>query len=132
MVKKQNVFTLHRDAHKYFSRRKTALSGLNFQWALGLTSVQHIAKWNDDILYLLGSVDVFSKHFHVQPLKGRKIKEVVKTFYLTLPEGTVLNIAYSDKGPEFINAVFKNCLKKTKIANFVPKTRTYDRPVWKE
>lgn len=114
----QDQYSLYRDVKRKFTRRRIVVSGVDSQWGVDLASVQNISKFNDDILYLLVAIDVFSKFLFVEPLTGRTARNVVKGFDRILAKGRIPRIVYSDKGSEFNNALFKNFLMKRHIKYF--------------
>ncbi len=112
------VHTLQRDVKRKFPRRRTVVSGVDSQWGIDLASEENISKYNDGISYLLVVIDVFSKFLFIQPLTGRKAKDIVRAFDLILSQGRSPEVVYSDKGSEFNNALFKRYLSKRKLKYF--------------
>jgi len=49
-------------------------------WETDLLDVQNVSKFNDNYKYLLTVIDVFSKFFHVVPLKSKTGQTVASAF----------------------------------------------------
>lgn len=93
-LQNRDEYTVQRDVKRKFNRRKIVVSGIDTQWGIDLASVENISKFNDGIKYLLVAVDVFSKYLFVEPLEGRKAKDVVNGFERILAHGRILEIVF--------------------------------------
>lgn len=60
-LREQDVYTLHKDVKRKFSRRKIITSGVDVQWGADLASVENVAQHNEGVKYLLMVIDIFSK-----------------------------------------------------------------------
>ena len=79
-LKKQDVYTLHRQARRKFKRNKVVVFGLNSQWQADLADVSSLKRWNKKNTFLLTCIDVFSKQAWVVPLKDKKGATLVNAF----------------------------------------------------
>ena len=57
------------------------------------------------------SIDLFSKHAWVIPLKDKRGVSIVNAFQKIISGGRKLNKIWVDQGGEFYNKLFKRCLK---------------------
>jgi hypothetical protein len=117
-LQEQDVYTLHRQIKRKFTRRKIITSGVDVQWAADLASVANTAKYNDGMNYLLMVICVFSKYLFVEPLRSKRAKDVLEAFERILQQGRKPQIVYTDKGGEFNNRLFKSYLQKMGIKYF--------------
>ena len=77
--------------------------------------MQSLSKYNKEIKYLLGVIDLFSKYAWVVPLKDKKGASIVHAFQKTISEERKPNKIWIDQGSEFYNNSFKNFLKINNI-----------------
>ena len=96
-LREQDVYTLHRDLKRRFTRRKIVTSGVDVQWGADLASVGNVAQYNDDVNHLLIVSDLFSKYLFVQPLKTKRAKDVFEAFMHILQQGRSVQTVYTDK-----------------------------------
>ena len=74
--------------------------------------MQLISKFNRGFRFLLCLIDIFSKYAWVVPLKDKKGVSIVDAFQKILDDSNRKSKKLSvDKGSEFYNNSFKNCLK---------------------
>lgn len=112
-------YTLHREFHK----QKRNLSFTNFkryQFQMDLVEVQHLAKYNDNIRYLLNVIDTFTRYAFVRPLVDKKATNVLHEFKSILAEAKEKPyMIVMDRGTEFMNQHFKHfCdIEKIKLVN---------------
>ena len=119
----RDEYSSSRDIKRKFPRQKIISSGVNVQWGLDLCRTQNIASFNDGVKHLLFAVCVFSRYLHVQPLKSKRAKEVVRAFDLMLEHGSRPNTTYFDAGGKFNNAVFKKYLQSKDIKYFTTRNQ---------
>ena len=117
-LREQDVYTLHRDVKRKFTRRKIITSGVDTQWGADLASVANTAKYNDGVNHLLIVMCVFSKYLFVQPLKSKRAKDIIDAFEHILQQGRSPQTLYTDRGSEFNNKMFKSYLQKKGIEYF--------------
>ena len=63
--------------------------------------MQSLIKYNKEIKYLLGVIDLFSKYAWVVPLKDKKGASIVHAFQKTISEERKPNKILVDQGSEF-------------------------------
>lgn len=115
----QDAYTLHKQSVKKFPRRKTVAMGINHCWQCDLVEVQEYAADNDNVKYLLTSIDVFSKKARVSTMINKTGIEVARAFSKMI-SGDVqkpLNLQ-SDKGREFLSAPFQRLLEAENIHHY--------------
>ena len=118
-LKSQETYNLHKPIRYKFKRRSTIVSGPNDQWQCDLIDASAYAKENEGVKFLLTCIDVFSKYAWVRVLKNKEGKTVTKAFSSILEDNSYKPRALqSDKGTEFINAIFQTFLKKKSISFF--------------
>lgn len=117
-LREQDVYTLHRDVKRKFTRRKFITSGVDVQWGADLADVSNTSKYNDGVTYLLIVIDVFSKYLFIEPLKSKRAKDVLQAFERVLRHDRAPHILQTDKGGEFNNKLFKSGLGKRDIVYF--------------
>ena len=76
----QNAYTKYRSYRRNFPRLKVIVNDLNEIWSLDLAYVDKLAKYNNNVKYLLVAVDCLSRFVRVQPLKTKFSKEVTEAF----------------------------------------------------
>ena len=84
-------------------------------WGLELADMQSLSKYNKGIKYLLCTIDLFSKHAWVIPLKDKKGTSIVNAFQKIILERRKPNKIWVDQGSEFYNQSFKKLLKINNI-----------------
>ena len=78
--------------------------------------MQLISKYNKGIRYLLGAIDLFSKHAFVVPLKDKKGTTTADAFQSIFDNSKRKpNKRWIDQGSEFYNNHFKKWLKDDNI-----------------
>ena len=81
--------------------------------------MQLLSKYNKGIRFLLCVIDTFSKYAWVVPLKDKKGISIVKAFQKFLKQSNRKpNKIWVDKGSEFYNAYFKECLRDSDIVMY--------------
>lgn len=108
-------YTLHREFHK----QKRNISFTNFkryQFQMDLVEVQHLAKYNDNVRYLLNVIDTFTRYAFVRPLTDKKAINVLNEFKSILAEANQKPyMIVMDRGTEFMNQHFKIFCDNEKI-----------------
>ncbi len=70
--------------------------------------MQNIARFNENVRYLVTCIDVFSKYAWVIPIKNKEAKSVLDAFKnIIRNSGRKPNNLQSDQGTEFLNTEFK-------------------------
>lgn len=122
-LRTQDTYTLHRPARKKSKRNRIQVAGLDDQWEADLVDVQGIAKYNNNVRFLLTVIDTLSKHAFVLPLKDKSAKSIVKAFEKIFKVRQPRKLR-SDSGKEFLNKQFQQFLKAKKIIFFTSNNET--------
>lgn len=112
----EDAYTLHKPIRRKFKRRKTFVTGIDQLWQLDLVDMTSTSNYNDGYKFLLTCVDCFSRYAYVKPLRNKSASEVRNVFESILIE-ELRRPAYvqTDKGREFVNALFQQLLKENEI-----------------
>ena len=83
-------------------------------WEADLAFIQDVAKEIDGVNYynILVDIDVFSKYVWVRPMKNKTARSLLEAFDSILFDGRKPEKLRTDKGTEFLNKSFQQCLKK--------------------
>ena len=114
----QPTYTLHRPYRKRFTRNKTIVQHIDYQWQADLADLNDIAAENDGIRYLLTVVDVFSRYAWVVPVarkSGPQVREAISSIFLS---GRKPKHLQTDKRKEFFNKEVGALLKKEGVHHF--------------
>ena len=99
-----------------FEKRKVYSGFKGNIWGTDLDDVQLLSKFNKVFRFLLCTIDVFSKHVWVIPLKDKKGVSIVNAFQQIFKEsGKKPNKIWVDKGSEFYYNSFKKWLGNNDI-----------------
>jgi hypothetical protein len=104
-VKSQDTYTLHKPIRHKFRRRKTYSKGINDLYQIDLVDMQHLARYNDGMRFILTGIDVFTKKAFAIPLKdkmGTTVTDALSKIFDNTPLPPQL--VQSDKGSEFYNS----------------------------
>lgn len=115
-LQSQESYTLHKNVRKNFPRNVTYADTIDACWQCDLADVSSSKEDNDENLFILIAIDVFSRHAWTIPLKNKKAETVVAGFK-TLFESTERRPSdiVTDKGKEFENKKLKTFLKEHDI-----------------
>lgn len=124
-LQEQEVYTLHKPIRRKFNRERIIVSDIDVQWEADLVEMKGVSRINRDYAYLLTVIDVLSKFAWVVPLKNKQASSIVIAFERIFKnsERRPKQIR-TDKGGEFVNAVFEKFLKKEKIRFFTSNNET--------
>ena len=86
LLRKQNIYTLHKPIRRKFRCRQTVVGGIDYQWQVDLADVSSMSKYNDGYRYLFCLIDVFSKYAWVVPIVDKSGKTLVKAMKMFLKE----------------------------------------------
>ena len=118
-LKAQDAYTYHRDITRKFKRQATIVQGIDSQWQADLVVMPELAIYNDEFVYLLTVIDVFSKYAWAIPLKTKTGESLIRAFQLIFDSSNRKpEKLQTDKGTEFINSKFQNFLKRNNIHFF--------------
>jgi len=115
-ARSQDAYTLHKQTRKKFPRRKIFVLGIDHLWQLDLADMSSTSRYNDGTNFLLYCIDVFSRYAFVKPLSNKGATTVCDAFGKIVAEtGRRPTYVQSDKGREFLNAIFQEYLRKEGI-----------------
>jgi hypothetical protein len=117
-LSKQDTYTLHRPIRRNFKRSRFISSGLFIENDVDLADVTHMSKANDNIRFLLISIDTLSRKLYVEPLKSKSGPDVVEAFKKLWPQDQIPRIVRSDKGREFTGAVTQRYFEEHDIHHY--------------
>lgn len=110
-LKKQEVYTLHKQRRLRFPRLKYNMTNIDDLWQIDLMDMQNISNYNRRNKYILAVIDVFSKYGWCVPITNKTSENVIKAFEKIFKntKRRPTNIC-SDRGREFVNNKFKTFL----------------------
>jgi len=110
-LRTQDAYTLHRQARRRFPRRKTHSKGIADLYQADLVDLSSLSNFNNSYRYLLTCIDVFTKQTWAIPLRTKTGREVTAAFRKILATSDRNpRMLQSDKGTEFLNAIFQRML----------------------
>ena len=117
-LQNQDDYSLQRPIRRQFKRARVVVSSFDEQLDVDLLDMQSLAKYNDNVKYLLVTIDVFSRYVRVRPLKNKTAKAVEKSLADILSNVNVKKIR-TDGGGEFNNKWIKQLLKEKNIYHHI-------------
>ena len=115
----QDAYTLHKPIRKRFPRRKTICIAPDNMWQIDLADVTNISRYNDNYKFILTCIDCYSRYAFAVPVKNKSALEVKSAFASILNDsGRRPALVQSDKGTEFLNAIFQSYLKDNDIRHY--------------
>ena len=118
-LRSQDAYTLHKPIRHKFRRRKTYSKGINDLYQIDLVDMQHLAKFNDGMRFILTGIDVFSKHAFAIALKdkrGTTVADALSKIFDNTPMQPQL--VQSDMGSEFYNSYVQSYFKSRNIKHY--------------
>jgi len=105
----EDAYTLHRQARRRFLRRKTHSKGIADLYQADLVHLSSLSNFSNS--YLLTCIDVFTMRAWAIPLCRKTDREVTAAFRKILATSNRNpRMLQTDKGTEFLNAVFQRML----------------------
>lgn len=118
----QDTYTLFKPTRRKFQRNSYVVNNINDLWQSDLVDLQKLSKHNDQIKYLLTTIDVFSKKAYVQPLKSKNSTAIIEAYKnIFANSGCKPQNLETDKGSEFIAKDVQEFFKKNNINHFTTK-----------
>lgn len=112
----QDTYTLHKPVKRKYPRRQIFVPGIDHLWQLDLADVSNISRHNDGVKFLLTCIDCFSRYAFVKTVKNKTAIEIRNAFDEILRhEVRKPSYVQTDKGREFINAIFQSYLVENGI-----------------
>ena len=98
----QNIYNLYQKKTKKYSRLRIDVWKKNDLWSIDLAEIKDLARFNDNLRYLLCVVDVYSRYAFIRLLKKKTSKNVMnKLEDIMLKENEYPKKIVSDEGSEF-------------------------------
>lgn len=113
----EDAYTLHKPIREKFRRRKVFVVGVDQLWQIDLVDLSSLARYNDGFKFLLTVIDCFSRYAFAVPLKNKASTSVRHAFARTIETRRPVYVQ-SDKGREFLNAIFLQFLKENGIIHY--------------
>ena len=142
-LKSEQAYTLHKPAHRRFTRNHTYVAGIDAHWQADLADMQGIAKQNGDMRYFFTVIDVFSKFALAVPVHSKNAKAITVAFgqMLTIANPCHPKRLQTNKGKEFVNSNFQTLIKRHGIQHFASESeqkvavvarfnRTFKTKIW--
>jgi hypothetical protein len=117
-LRKQRVYTAHKQVRKRFKRPRVVVPKKHYQWAADTMNMMRYHKDNDGFGYILIMIDILSRYVYAVPLKTLQGKEMVTALKTVFEGGTKPSKIQSDKGVEFNNRLVKGFLSKEGVDYF--------------
>ena len=118
-LESQDAYTLHKPIRRKFPRRKTISLGIDRIWQLDLADLSNISRDNDNFNFILTCIDCYSRYAFAVPVKNKSAPEVKSAFEkILLESGRSPLYVQTDKGREFLNAIFLSFLKQRSIVHY--------------
>lgn len=116
----EDTYTLHKQVRKHFPRNITYADTVDDCWQSDLADFSNLKEDNDHYLYILCTIDVFSRYAWTIPIKDKKANTVLEAFK-TLFEATDRRpgrAVITDKGGELNNVTLKRYFKQQGVDLF--------------
>jgi len=118
-LESQDAYTLHKPIRRKFLRRKTISLAVDRIWQLDLADVTNISRYNDNHKFILTCIECYSRFAFAVPVKNKSAPEVKSAFEKILLESDRCpTYVQTDKGREFLNAIFLSFLKQRSILHY--------------
>lgn len=123
--KQQLVREIHRDARKYYQRRKFIMYAINETIQIDLIELQKFKDENNGNRYILIAIDVFSKMAFSEPQMDKTGPETTRAMrviirkFLDHHNQHMIKHIMSDAGKEFLNRTMKRMLDQAGIHHYV-------------
>lgn len=118
-LRKQETFTVHKQYQRHFKRRQVIATYMDYMWDIDLAVFDSFKSANDNYLYFLLAIDIFSRYVWTVPLKSKKATDIVKALQQIFKGSRIPDYVRADKGTEFVNQKVKSFLKTHHVKFFV-------------
>ena len=126
VLKKLEVYTLHKPRRVHYSRNPTVVGDIDQQWQADLVDMQPLSRQNSGFKYLLTVVDCLGKFGWVIPVKQKDAKSMViglsQLFAQAHPRKPIR--LQTDKGKEFLNKDVQKLFTQKGVKHFVTENET--------
>lgn len=113
----QDVYTLHKQARRPLSYRKTIAHNIHAIHQADLIDVTPLFKENRGYKFILTNIDVFSRKGWAFPIKNKTGGEVKKAL-IKIHKNNKPEKLHTDLGKEFLNATVQDYLKNAGIQHY--------------
>ena len=117
-LKTQETYGIHKPARRRFKRPRVMVSGIGKQADVDLMDMTQLAKYNDDVRFVLLHIDDFSRYVRTVPLHSKTGKEVAQALKSIFRDGGKTDTLRADKGREWLNKTVQKLLKEEGIHFF--------------
>lgn len=116
----QETYSLFKPVIRRFKRNPIIVKGINKIWSADLMDVTNLATFNDDIRYLLVTIDNFTKRIHLRLVKKKDGVSIARAFDSIFEEERPTYLA-TDMGGEFLAKPVQAVLRKYDVKHFTTK-----------
>ncbi|XP_067653359.1 uncharacterized protein [Haliotis asinina] len=116
-VNNQDAYSLHRPPVYRFKRMNVRVNFLNEMFDMDLADMSRYTKFNENVRYLLVTVDILSRYAFVLPLVNKRPETVLKAFKQIIEERKPRKVR-TDAGSEF-KGIFREFLEKENITHTI-------------
>ena len=119
MEQSRLAFELHRPARRHFPRRSVEVKGPHETFQADLVEMGRLAKWNQNVRYLLTVMDIFTKKLYARAVKRKTAQDVRDAMQSVLKEAGKTPVhLQTDQGKEFFNRPFQALMKAFGINHY--------------
>ena len=87
-LRDQQAYSVHKPAHKHFTRNKTITGEIAKQWQADLADMQTLSRTNSGYKYILTVIDIFSKYAWAIPVKTKSAKGYAPRISIPIKESS--------------------------------------------
>ena len=130
-LKSVEAYTLHKLTPRRFPTQKVIAAKPNVIIALDLIDIGNIAKYNDNIRFLMYFIDVFSRKVTVIPILDKSKKSILKGLkdFFSRDLNHLYKRIYSDKEPGLLSKEVKYYLTKIHVSIYTNSSLERKNPI---
>ena len=111
-----DAYTLHKHARLPKPRNPTFSYYKRYQFQIDLIELGNLSFANNEIKYLLGAIDIFTRFVFIEPLKNKTAQSFMNGFKAIMKRaGKFPKRILADKGGEIKNRIFQDYCKQNNI-----------------
>ncbi|MEW8546107.1 MAG: DDE-type integrase/transposase/recombinase [Candidatus Thiodiazotropha sp.] len=114
-LEKQDTYTVNRFVRRKFKRIRVIAYGINDLVDIDLADFSRLARYNNNVRFLLVAIDVFSRFVKVRALKNKSALSVLDALKSVYGSGPVPRKIRSDRGAEVKNRLVAKYFEKKGI-----------------
>lgn len=118
-LERQEVYQVHTKPKEKYTTEAIIVSEPDSQWDCDILVLPDKPKKNRNFKFLLGVIDLFSRHAWVRLLKTKTALDTANAFRSVLREGRKCKLLRHDEGGEFRGVHFRQMLKEEGIPNII-------------